>query len=141
MTEKILRNYLTSQQLVKPLETVRDAMSRYQPKVILCHRCISFVNREHLDKLELSQMIPRLPAIDEIEFYGVILHKRETLDGADARYFVRWIPFNILDDEFVKCDLAGSTKLKKKVRVSEMTFRQKQSVTEMITKGAIKGTD
>lgn len=79
-------------------------------------------------------MLPRLEAVTEMKFVGIVLHKH--LDG--DRFYVRWRPFNVLDDEYVTCELAVSTKLVKTVSIAEMTVRQKQAVCEKILKRDVK---
>lgn len=129
-TEKLLKEYLS---LVTPLE-LASAIERFQPKVVLCKPCINRQNRDVLNRLELSQMLPRLEAVTEMKFVGIVLHKH--LDG--DRFYVRWRPFNVLDDEYVTCELAVSTKLVKTVSIAEMTVRQKQAVCEKILKRDVK---
>lgn len=110
-------------------------MKKFNPKVLLCKLCINFVNEIYHDELDLSQMLPKLPAINEIEFQGVILHEIKNFSGEKSKFYVRWIPMNILDDEYVICERKS---LKKKVKIGELNLRQRQIVSEKIFKGILK---
>lgn len=80
-------------------------------------------------------MLPKLPKIDEIEFNGVILHELKNFKDKNSKFYVRWIPLNILDDEYVESD---EKLLRKKVKIGELNLRQRQIVSEKIFKGIFK---
>lgn len=87
-------------------------------------------------RVQLGKIIPKIQEFpNEIEFQGLILHQWKNYDGEHPHYFVRWIPVNILDDEWVIADHAEATKLKKVVKLSELSGRQRRTVCEMIFKG------
>ncbi|KAG5668123.1 hypothetical protein PVAND_016076 [Polypedilum vanderplanki] len=128
-TEKILRYILKVNNLIHPLETQNSAMKKFNP-VVKIKRCSKY----QLTKfLRLEYLIPKLPEIPtEFEFHGMILHSWRNYDGQHLHYFVRWMPLNVLDDEWIIADYARVTKLKKKVKLSEMNFKQKRIICEKI---------
>lgn len=85
-----------------------------------------------INRLDLSKMIPKIPIINEIEFQGLILHEMKNFKEGKSKFYVRWFPMNILDDEYVICDRKS---LKKKVKIGELNLRQKQIVSEKIFRG------
>lgn len=129
---KVLKKFLLKLKLVKPQQDVQDAIDSFNPKVLLCKTCINFVNFRYFQKLCLSNIIPKVPDVEKIEFSGVILHKIQSHDGYNVQYCVRWLPGMILDDEYVKCDEVG--KLKKTLKISELNVKQKRMALEWIMK-------
>lgn len=131
-TERILKRTLKIHNMIHPLEKISDTMNRFNPKVI----CSNLSNYEITRKINLGTIIPKVEEFpNEIEFRGLILHRWMSFDGEHPHYFVRWIPLNILDDEWIVADYATAVKLKKKVKLSDLNLQQRREICERIFKG------
>jgi hypothetical protein len=131
-TEKILRQTLKIQNLIHPLESTETAMSRYNPSI----QCRQLTKYEITKRVQLGKIIPKIQEFpNEIEFQGLILHQWRNYDGENLHFFVRWAPENIFDDEWVIADYARATKLKKNVKLAELSLRRRRVICEMILKG------
>ncbi|KAL7012975.1 hypothetical protein ACKWTF_015124 [Chironomus riparius] len=131
-SEKILRQTLKYQNLIHPLESTATAISRYNPQV----NCRILTKYEITKRVQLGKIIPKVQEFPaDIKFQGLILHQWRNYDRQHSHFFVRWIPVNILDDEWVIADHAKATKLKKTMKLSELNTRQRRRICEMIFKG------
>lgn len=135
--EKLVEKFLTSQKNPQKFDkSIKEALNSFNPRVLLCKFCINFENAEYLRKIDLSTFLTKFRDITEIEFTGMIMYKLENHN--EAKFYVRWIPEKILDDEFMKFKDAQKTKLKRKVKVCELNFKQRQIVSEKILSGKLK---
>ncbi len=131
--ERILEQAITDYRLIKGRETLEDAKLRFRPKVLLCKPCMNFQYREHINKLDLSQMLPKAPQKSEFIFRGRILFKSEFLNSSEAKYRVRWMPEGLLDDEDISCaNCVGLTKLEKKIKISDFKRILEQRQKEIL---------
>jgi hypothetical protein len=131
-SEKLLKKILKIQRkkLLRPKESLTNAFNRFNPKITLDQLSVTV-----RDPNNLADFIPKVQNVEEIQFQAVILHSRTSFDARKESFFVRWIPIHFLDDEWIAADHAKQTELRRTLKLSEMSSRQRKLVCDGILKG------